>query len=188
MASQEPISVLFVCLGNICRSPMAEAIFRHRIASLPANTPLSFSTIDSAGTGAYHVSSPPDHRTMSTLRAHNITDYTHSARKIRGTDFINFDYILAMDSMNLEDLLEARTRALKGLGKGKGGADGDEKIAEVRLIGDYLPDGGVVKEIGGGEEVGDPYYGGKEGFEGVYRQVGGFVGGFLKYLEKERGT
>ncbi|PGG95187.1 phosphotyrosine protein phosphatase [Blastomyces parvus] len=181
-AGSKPISVLFVCLGNICRSPMAEAIFRHQISTPSA---LKFSTIDSAGTGAYHVNSQPDPRTMSTLRHHGITSYTHAARKIRRDDFFAFDYILAMDGDNLDDLLHEKRRAMD---RGKGGkrdGDGDGQVATVRLMGDFLADGSVVEKVGGGEEVGDPYYGGKEGFEVVYRQLVRLSGGFLKFLERQ---
>ncbi|KAL2364837.1 hypothetical protein RJZ56_002256 [Blastomyces dermatitidis] len=192
-AGSKPVSVLFVCLGNICRSPMAEAIFRHQITSTAAATAPSapkFSTIDSAGTGAYHVNSQPDPRTMSALRDHGITSYTHAARKIRRDDFFAFDYILAMDGDNLDDLMHERGRAVgrgkggKG-GKGDGDGDGDGHVAQVRLMGDFLPDGSVVEKVGGGEEVGDPYYGGKEGFEVVYRQLVRLSGGFMKFLERQ---
>ncbi|KAK2809100.1 hypothetical protein FQN50_004154 [Emmonsiellopsis sp. PD_5] len=180
----EPISVLFVCLGNICRSPMAEAIFRHQSSLLPPTSRLTFSTIDSAGTGAYHVHSPPDPRTMATLRTHNITTYSHSARKVRAADFMEFDYILAMDGENLEDLLEKRARAVGLGGAGQeNGEEGKKGVAVVRLIGDFREDGSVVEKVGGGEVVGDPYYGGNKGFETVYRQLVRCSGGFLRFLE-----
>ncbi|KAL1958538.1 hypothetical protein VTO42DRAFT_4402 [Malbranchea cinnamomea] len=169
------LSVLFVCLGNICRSPMAEAVFRHYAAS----STLSFSKIDSAGTGAYHLHSPPDSRTVSTLKSHSIT-CRHSARQVNKGDFTDFDYILAMDEENLEDLLELREKVLKRLGPNEA-----DRVAEVRLFGDYKADGSVCDKVGGGEVVPDPYYGGKSGFEDVYRQLTRFTTGFLKYLEKK---
>jgi hypothetical protein len=79
MAS-EPISVLFVCLGNICRSTMAEGIFRSIVAKPPYQALIS--EVDSCGTGAYHTGSSPDSRTMSTLEDNGITDYDHAARKV----------------------------------------------------------------------------------------------------------
>ncbi|KLJ06791.1 hypothetical protein EMPG_17716 [Blastomyces silverae] len=130
---------------------------------------------------------------MSTLRHHGITSYTHAARKIRRDDFFAFDYILAMDGDNLDDLLHEKRRAMgrrkggKGDGAGDGDGDGDGagQVAEVRLMGDFLPDGSAVEKVGAGEEVGDPYYGGKEGFEVVYRQLVRLSGGFLKFLERQ---
>ncbi|KKZ62146.1 hypothetical protein EMCG_03390 [[Emmonsia] crescens] len=161
---------------------MAEAIFRHQVTS----SPLKFSTIDSAGTAAYHTNSPPDSRTMSTLRAHHITTYTHAARQIRQKDFVSFDYILAMDGENLENLMEERGRVVRAGNQGEERGEG-MKYAQVRLIGDFLPDGSAVEKVGGGEVVGDPYYGGKEGFEEVYRQLVRLSEGFLKFLEKGGG-
>jgi low molecular weight phosphotyrosine protein phosphatase len=79
MAS-EPISVLFVCLGNICRSTMAEGIFRSLVSKPPYQS--LFGEVDSCGTGAYHTGSSPDSRTMSTLEDNGITDYEHAARKV----------------------------------------------------------------------------------------------------------
>jgi low molecular weight phosphotyrosine protein phosphatase len=76
----EPISVLFVCLGNICRSTMAEGIFRSIIAKPPYQALIS--EVDSCGTGAYHTGSGPDSRTMSTLEDNGIVDYEHAARKV----------------------------------------------------------------------------------------------------------
>ena len=155
---------------------MAEAVFRHHSAS----SALKFSTIDSAGTGAYHIHSPPDSRTISTLKAHSI-NCRHAARQVNKGDFTTFDYIFAMDDANLEDLLEMREKVMR-----KVGPNGTNRIAEVRLFGDYKTDGSVC-EVGDGEVVPDPYYGGKDGFEDVYRQLTRFTTGFLKYLEKKHG-
>lgn len=76
----EPISVLFVCLGNICRSTMAEGIFQHITSQAPYEGLIK--RVDSCGTGAYHVGDDPDDRTMETLERHGITDYVHGARKV----------------------------------------------------------------------------------------------------------
>ncbi|KAL1879047.1 Low molecular weight phosphotyrosine protein phosphatase [Paecilomyces lecythidis] len=177
---------------------MAHAVFR----DLAAQHPSLIGEIDSAGTGAYHALDPPDPRTMSTLRRHGITDFDHAARKITKDDFRHFDYILAMDKYNLSDLQRVRdsvvgsknpSAAARSAGMkttrasaagGGGGADGD-KVAEVRLFGDFLPNGEVHQKVGGGEEVQDPYYGGQNGFEEVYGQVVRFSKGFLGYLEKK---
>ncbi|MCJ1241491.1 hypothetical protein MMC14_009496 [Varicellaria rhodocarpa] len=158
----EPISVLFVCLGNICRSPMAEAVFRSLTKANPA-----VAHIDSAGTGAYHVGDSPDPRTMTTLRRHAITDYRHGARKIQLGDLAKFDYIFAMDRQNLSDLQHMLRRAAKN--------NQGEQPGEVLLFGDY---GGEM-----GEEVIDPYYGANDGFEVVYQQMVRFTQGFLKEMQ-----
>lgn len=149
---------------------MSEGVFH----SLAHSNPL-ISTIDSCGTGAYHVGSPPDSRTMSTLKRHGITTYTHSARKFRpSSNFDEFDYILAMDDDNLEDLLELRKKEVKRRGT-------EEGVGKVMLFGEF---GGQERRGGRGEEVADPYYGGNEGFEMAWEQAMRFSKAFLKRLEK----
>ncbi|KAH7325839.1 phosphotyrosine protein phosphatase I superfamily [Stachybotrys elegans] len=158
VAMPEPISVLFVCLGNICRSPMAEGIFRH-IAKEPQFQG-KINIIDSCGTAAYHSGEPPDSRTMSTLEDNGITDYRHLARRFQTSDLDKFDYIFAMDRSNLSDL----QRAQRG--------NPDSK-AKVMLFGSYS--GSSKAEI-----VDDPYYGGRDGFEKAYEQCTRFSRNFLK--------
>ncbi|THY57213.1 hypothetical protein D6C97_04843 [Aureobasidium pullulans] len=113
--AQKPVSVLFVCLGNICRSPMAEGVFRHITNHTRSNAHPMISSIDSCGTAAYHAGEPPDPRTLSVLKSHNITSsfYKHQARKFRNSDFKDFDYIFPMDVANEEDLLNLRRRLIK---------------------------------------------------------------------------
>lgn len=160
--ARPPISVLFICLGNICRSPMAEAVFR----SLTSVDHPHVATIDSAGTGAYHAGDCPDPRTMSTLEENHILNYDHAARKVRNSDFTTFDYILAMDKENLHDLQRLRQRVL-----GKGGET--QGTGKVVLFGDF---GGGRQ----GEEVVDPYYGARNGFEVAYEQMVRFSKGFIE--------
>ncbi|KAI9369234.1 phosphotyrosine protein phosphatase I superfamily [Aspergillus egyptiacus] len=198
-SNDQKVSVLFVCLGNICRSPMAEGVFRNTSTTHPL-----IYNIDSAGTGAYHATEPPDSRTMATLRRHNIKNYNHAARKITLEDFLQFDYLLAMDKYNLEDLLELRDSILASPGKVAGGnrarsrgtramnvasvaarVEAGAKVADVRLFGDFGPGGTLHEQVGGGEVVQDPYYGGANGFEEVYQQVVRFSKNFIDYLEKE---
>ncbi len=136
------ISVLFVCLGNICRSPLAEGVFRQTV--FEAGLEQAFE-IDSAGTGSWHSGSAPDPRSIG-IAADNGIDITGlKARQVRNTDFDTFDLILAMDRDNLETL---RHMAEPG------------KQEKVRL---FLtnPD----------QEVPDPYYGGEDGFNSVYQMV-----------------
>ncbi|KAG9572698.1 low molecular weight phosphotyrosine protein phosphatase, partial [Aureobasidium melanogenum] len=169
--AQKPVSVLFVCLGNICRSPMAEGVFRHITNHTRPNAHPMISSIDSCGTGAYHVGDEPDPRTISVLNAHKITSsfYTHQARKFRNSDFRDFDYIFAMDRDNEEYLLNARKRMIKK------GELTEEEAGKVMLFGVW---GGKGKE-----EVDDPYYGGTRGFDIAYEQVERFSNGFVKMLE-----
>ncbi|KXX77816.1 Low molecular weight phosphotyrosine protein phosphatase [Madurella mycetomatis] len=152
------ISVLFVCLGNICRSTMAEGVFQS-LARKPPYEDL-VGTIDSCGTGAYHVGEEPDDRTMSTLQAHGIMDYIHTARKVNVSDFDKFDYIFAMDKSNLDDLKRIQQR--------KPGSK-----AKVMLFGEY-------SGTGKAEVISDPYYGGRQGFERAYEQATRFSTNFLK--------
>ncbi|KAI2825372.1 hypothetical protein CBS147352_2570 [Aspergillus niger] len=195
------VNVLFVCLGNICRSPMAEGVFRNVAASHPL-----INEIDSAGTGAYHAGEDPDSRTMSTLRRHNIRNYNHAARKVTKQDFLDFDYLLAMDEYNLRDLLDVRESVLASMNKSGPASRGTKgtraataaslaasgeagaKVAEVRLFGDFGTGGVLHERVGGGEVVQDPYYGGVNGFEEVYQQVTRFSKSFLEYLEKNQSS
>ncbi|KAI5805846.1 phosphotyrosine protein phosphatase I superfamily [Geopyxis carbonaria] len=158
-APDKKISVLFCCLGNICRSPMAESAFRHTITSLSLGAHIDH--IDSCGTASYHTGDSPDPRTVSTLLSHGIKT-THRARAVNARDFERFDYILAMDTSNLRDL-QRKAAAAGESAKGK---------AKVMLFGDA---GGYK-----GEVVRDPYYGGDEGFEENFEQVCRFSRGFVE--------
>ncbi|OXV08893.1 hypothetical protein Egran_03343 [Elaphomyces granulatus] len=178
---------------------MAEAVFRSAVTSSPT---LLIGDIDSAGTASYHTPEPPNPRTMSTLHRHGITDYEHAARTVTKEDFRTFDYILAMDGNNLRDLLRARNSVLTIEKKGGssraasnvsdysvgpiGSSSSEEKIAEVRLFGDFGPGGTIQSRVGGGEEVQDPYYGSAQDYEEVYEQMVRFSKAFLAYLETER--
>ncbi|KAL9021600.1 MAG: hypothetical protein Q9185_001248 [Variospora sp. 1 TL-2023] len=158
--THRPVSVLFVCLGNICRSPMAEGVFRRMTK---ADTRVG--VIDSAGTGAYHEGCAPDPRTMTVLANNGETGYHHTARKVRSSDFRDFDYILAMDGENLHDLTRSQRRIVKNSGA-------DAAPAELMLFGDF---GGRK-----GEEVIDPYYGARDGFMIAYEQMTRFTWGFIE--------
>lgn len=94
-------SIMFVCLGNICRSPLAEAVFMN-VAKEKGVADKWFA--DSAGTGAWHKCQPPDNRTMDVLKKHGIHGYTHAAKQIVQEDFNRFDYIMGMDQYNIRDI------------------------------------------------------------------------------------
>jgi protein-tyrosine phosphatase len=136
----EPIRVLFVCLGNICRSPMADALLLHKVDQRGLSDRFE---VDSAGTGAWHAGQPPDPRTQDTLRAHGVP-VVGRARQVVPADFERFDHILAMDRSNL-----ARLRRLAPQGQ-------QDRLA-------------LTLQVTTGGEVPDPYYGDGNGFETVYR-------------------
>lgn len=149
------ISVLVVCLGNICRSPMGEAVLKHVAEQRGIDI-----HVDSAGTAAYHVGEDPDDRTIATCRKHKIS-IKHKARKVKKEDFTDFTHILASDESNLSNLEYMKP---------------DVSTAEVRLWGSYLD----------GKPIGDPYYGGQDGFEEVYQQCVKYSNAFLDAVtEKE---
>lgn len=132
------MKILFVCLGNICRSPTAEGVLRH--LSGIHNLDLE---IDSAGTAAYHIGKSPDARSAQAAGARGISMQGQSARQVATSDFYEFDYIFAMDKANYEDLLAIKP---------------SNGSAHVSL---FLKEFGCMDH----DEVPDPYYGGEQGFE-----------------------
>jgi protein-tyrosine phosphatase len=132
------LSVLFVCLGNICRSPLAEAAFRHEAKRLGLDV-----EIGSAGTGHWHIGEPPDRRACAVAQRHGIDIGAYRARQVRPEDFRRFSHIVALDPQNLADL---RALAPK------------DATASIGLLLDHVPG----RE---GQAVADPYYGGAEEFE-----------------------
>jgi len=154
---------------------MSEGVFQS--LTQPANAPAHplIATIDSCGTGAYHIGDSPDPRTMATLKKNGITTYRHAARKFQpSSDFADFEYILAMDDANLDDLERLRQREVKKLGS-------EEGVGRVMLFGEF---GGKGRRGGRGEEVRDPYYGGDDGFADAFEQATRFTKAFLERLEK----
>ncbi|HUN24059.1 MAG TPA: low molecular weight protein-tyrosine-phosphatase [Anaerolineales bacterium] len=145
MKTTPPRKILFVCLGNICRSPMAEGIF----ADLVKKAGLSHQfEIDSAGTGDWHLGELADIRSRNVAQAHEIA-LTHRSRLMQSSDFDHFDLILAMDEQNVFNLNRLASSA--------------EQRAKIRLLRDFDPQGRG--------EVPDPYYGGIEGFERMYQML-----------------
>ena len=170
-------SVLFVCLGNICRSPLAEGIFRHQaeLRGLAGRF-----EVDSAGTGAYHAGEPPDSRSVAVAASRGVR-LAGTARQVVMDDFERFDLIVAMDESNqrsLDRLRDGGARRDSGRRqRGRGGATprGDRHRARIVMMRDYDPGGGDP-------DVPDPYYGGAEGFERVYRILERACGGLLDEL------
>lgn len=177
--SGAPVSVLFVCLGNICRSTMSEGVFQHLTHYNPSSSSSSekkhplIATIDSCGTGGYHIGAAPDSRTLAVLRSHGLTNYKHRARQVRvPQDFQEFDYLIAMDGSNYSDLQALARRAQKQ------GTLGPEAVDKVFLYGEF---GGRDAR----EEIDDPYYGGKDGFETAYEQAERCGKGLLRHIEEK---
>jgi protein-tyrosine phosphatase len=150
--------LLFVCLGNICRSPMAENIMNHLANDEPASTIVC----DSAGTNSYHIGEPPDRRMQLAAKARGIA-MTGKARAFTAADFEKFDLILAMDKANYRDILSLDPQSRYG--------------HKVKMMCDYATEHSD-------REVPDPYYGGAAGFDRVIDLLMDACGGLLKEIKK----
>ncbi len=156
MIDKTKTSVLFVCMGNICRSPTAEGVFRHVVAEAGLAEHIR---VDSAGTHAYHIGEPADRRARAAAQRRGISLEGITARRVELSDFEQFDYVLAMDHDNL-GLLSQQAE--------------DEYKERIGLFLQYT--------AGGEEEVPDPYYGGSAGFERVLDLVEEASRGLLETL------
>lgn len=154
------VKVLFVCLGNICRSPTAHGVFQHMVNSSQLQDHI---VVDSAGTGAWHVGSSPDSRASETALNRGYDLSSLRARQVAADDFRQFDYILAMDQENL--------RALQALRPGN--------FAGTLEL--FLQFGQGARE----SEVPDPYYGGRNGFEHVLDLVEEASEGLLRHIRSQ---
>lgn len=154
------MKILFVCLGNICRSPTAEVVFREIVAREAPDLPIE---IDSAGTAAYHVGAPPDSRTRQAALRRGYDMSALRARVVEPQDFGRFDLILAMDRQNFDTL---RQRAPATVHE------------RIRLFLEFAPESGTT-------EVPDPYYGGPNGFEEVLDLVEVAARGLLNHVRTE---
>ncbi len=151
------VKVLFVCTGNICRSPTAEGVFRSLVDSMGLSEHIA---VDSAGTDAYHVDEPPDRRSMMTAKGRGIDISGQRARQVSAADFDEFDYILALDS--------GHERRLQRLAP-KGRED------RIHLLLNFASDCPFT-------DVPDPYYGGNRGFEDVYDMIEDACRGLLEHI------
>ncbi len=159
----DQVAVLFVCLGNICRSPTAHGIF----AELVQKNGLSAQIfIDSAGTGDWHIGRAPDQRAQQAALARGYDLSPLRARKVGSDDFHHFDYILAMDRENLKDLKAMKPRSYSG------------------HLGLFLRFAATRR---GPDEVPDPYYGGPQGFEQVIDLVELASQGLLEHIWRQQG-
>jgi len=145
MSDSDRIRLLFVCMGNICRSPLAEGVFLHKANERGVAKRFS---VDSAGTGGWHVGEPADHRMRDVAESRGVV-LTSRARQVRSDDADHFDHIICMDRDNVRNVLRI------GIPKDK-----------VSLLLEYDPQSAET-------EVPDPYYGGPEGFDHVFELVDG---------------
>jgi protein-tyrosine phosphatase len=159
--SMNKIRVLFICMGNICRSPSAEGVFRHLVDKMNLST---YFEIDSAGTHAYHVGEAPDFRAQAAARERGVEIKNQRARKVVFGDFEDFDYLLVMDDDNFEITHSACP---------------DHYKHKVKYLLSYAPELCTL-------EVPDPYYGGAQGFERVLDMIDSASEGFLQFLRDER--
>ena len=157
------IRVLFVCLGNICRSPTAEGWFRHVVEDAGLADRVQ---IDSAGTGAWHVGNAPDPRAQAAIAKHGISIADLRARAVAPGDFERFDYVLAMDEENLMALMTSCPPQYEH---------------KVQLFLDFASDAA-------GDEVPDPYYGGDDGFEHVLGLIAEASEGLLADVRERLGA
>lgn len=152
------INVEFVCLGNICRSPLAEAIFQNKINQLQLQKAIQ---CDSSGTGAYHIGANPDPRSIKIAHEHHVP-IAHKGRQFGKEDGKRSTYILAMDANNYRNIIHALAYKHEGL----------------FLMRDFDP---KAK----GADVPDPYYGGEDGFKNVYEMLDRSIDGFLAFIIKK---
>ena len=165
MSTAEPrLRVLFVCLGNICRSPTAEGVMRALVAEAGAGEMIE---IDSAGTGSWHVGSAPDSRARAAARGRGVA-LKGTARQVSRQDFFDFDVLVAMDSENARDL--------------RGMAPGEQERDKVRLLREFDPASAAAGDL----DVPDPYYGSHDGFGEVFMIVRAACAGLLEEIQAGR--
>lgn len=164
--------ILFVCLGNICRSPAAEGLFADYVAAAGDGDRVE---VDSAGTGGWHRGELADPR-MRRAASTRGCELKSRARQVQAADFARFDLIVAMDRENLANLQTLRGQQARQLP-----LVGDTRAGEVRLLGEFLPPGWPT-------DVPDPYYGGDEGFEQVLDMLSAACPALLETLLAERAS
>ncbi|MFL1465445.1 low molecular weight protein-tyrosine-phosphatase [Marinobacter sp. HN1S83] len=160
MSEQKPVNVLFVCLGNICRSPSAEGVFRHVVRNAGLEDMIH---IDSCGTGDWHVGNAPDGRARQKALQRGIDISGLRARQFHASDLERFDYILVMDRQNLADV--------RDIWRQNGGTEPELFLSYGRSDHDEVP---------------DPYYGGDQGFEIVLDLIEDASEGLLDAIRRHQ--
>ena len=158
----QPLKILFVCLGNICRSPIAHGIMEAKIKSRGLS---HFFKIDSAGTTGFHINSAPDWRSITTLQKHGII-LKHQARQFNQNDISSYDYILTMDHLNYDEVINLAQHKR-------------DDIQRVFLLRSFDP---LEKTE---FDIPDPYYGLDSDFDEVYRICDRSINGFIKFLSAQ---
>lgn len=158
------IRVLFVCLGNICRSPLAEGLFKKAVKEAGLSDKIE---ADSAGTSGWHIGDPPDHRTVANARKHGLV-LDHTSRQLIKEDFDNFDYIIVADHSNYSDAAVLAGENKKHF----------KKILKMRQF---------DTEGDGQYDVPDPYYGKGNHFEHVYKVLTHSAAKLLEYIKEKEG-
>ena len=153
--------VLFVCLGNICRSPTSEGVFRSLVKNRNLDSEIY---ADSVGTAGYHIGYPPDSRAVEAAAKRGVSISHLRARRLERRDFEKFDYMIGMDFNNLQDLKAMAPRDYKG---------------RICLFMDFAPDWDI-------QEIPDPYYGGHNGFEQVLDMVQDASAGLIEEITSQR--
>ncbi|MEP2670403.1 MAG: low molecular weight protein-tyrosine-phosphatase [Cyclobacteriaceae bacterium] len=154
------MKILFVCLGNICRSPLAEGIMKHKLKSLELGVKV---VVDSCGTSNYHIGDLPDSRTRRSAEKNGVV-LNHRGRQLSNEDLDQFDFILAMDRSNYNNILRL--------------TNNPSVKTKVMLMREFDPEEGA--------EVPDPYYGGEDGFQEVFDILDRSIDEFIRHLQSKK--
>ncbi len=154
------MKILFVCLGNICRSPLAEGIMKHKLLQQGLNDKV---TVDSCGTSNYHIGEKPDVRTRKNAERNGVV-LNHLGRQLSTEDIESYDLILAMDHSNYQNILKLK--------------NAPQHLSKIKLMREFDPDPGEV--------VPDPYYGGEDGFQEVFEILDRSIDGLIAHLKKNK--